>query len=729
MSRGFFSDSWHRVADIRAGLLPSVRTHAQHYRGEPWQVLRDGLSTRFFRVRPEAWRFVVRLDPSRTIEEVWRICLEEDPDATPGQEEAIQLLAQLHSMGLLYFMNRPDSFRIFARGERHRRRELLARISSFISIRIPLIDPEPFLKKLSPAFRLAVGPAGFFLWLAALGFGAKAAMEHAGEIGRQTDNVLAPGNLGWLYTALLLMKLFHELSHAAFCNRFGGEVHSLGVMFMIFTPLPYMDASESWTFRDKRERMLVGAAGIFADLFTASMAAMAWTHTAPGILHGLAFNLMLIGSVSSLMFNANPLIRFDGYYIFADALEIPNLYTRARGLWLHWAEKFLFGAPHPAAPGAGGGKEAFWLAAFGLASVCYQGVVCVSIVAFVADRWFIGGLLVGGMMFATLVVFPLGKLIRHLAYGQSLAPCRRRAALVAGSMTCALLAVIGLIPAPRGILAPGIVEAESLSMVYAQTAGLLKRVSLRSGERVAKGCVLVELENRELDLDISATKAQVAELTALKLLVLRRSIADLLPVAERLANLEARLKDLESRKNRLSVRAELSGVWVAPVLEERMGVFLREGEVLGTILDPSVCRFTAVISQERASDIFEELRKHSGTALSGKIRLRGEACDALPASEIAVIPWERRELPSAALGWFGGGEIAISSGREDQHRGAAGRTAAEAFFEARARMTPAITRPFFHGQSGVLRIELAPTPLAAQALRALRQVLQKRYRL
>ena len=159
----------------------------------------------------------------------------------------------------------------------------------------------------------------------------------------QSQGLLAPSNLVYLYLCLIVLKVFHELGHAAMTKRFGGEVHVMGVMFLVFTPLPYMDASASWAFRNKWHRILVGSAGMIVELFFASIAAWFWVYSGEGAVKSIAFNVMMIGSISSLFFNGNPLTRLDSYYILSDWLEIPNLGERAKKQWFFCIEKFFFG--------------------------------------------------------------------------------------------------------------------------------------------------------------------------------------------------------------------------------------------------------------------------------------------------------------------------------------------------------------------------------------------------
>ncbi len=330
-----FSESWHRVAGLKVSLHPTVIVRKQLFRGETWYVIQDPFNNQYARLRPEAHDFVIRLRPDRTVGEVWEECLNRHPDDAPGQEDVIQLLTQLYFANLIYSQMPADSAKMFERYKRRRQREIKSKLLSIMFIRLPLFDPDNILKKLVPLFRLLISPVGAVVWIAVVGAAIKLLVDRFDTATSQVQGVLSPDNLVLLYVGLVVLKTLHELGHAAVCRRFGGEVHTLGVMLLVFTPLPYMDATSSWSFRSRWQRALVGGAGMLTEVLVAALATFAWAYTGPGAIHSLAYNMMFIASVSTVVFNANPLLRFDGYYILSDLLDIPNLHTRSRSHLRH----------------------------------------------------------------------------------------------------------------------------------------------------------------------------------------------------------------------------------------------------------------------------------------------------------------------------------------------------------------------------------------------------------
>ena len=155
-----FSESWHRVAGQRLSLRPSVRARRQTFRGEPWVVLDDPFNNQFYRLRPEAYEFVARLGPDRTVEEAWRECIERFPGNAPGQEAVIQLLSQLYHANLLHYPTATDASALFERQRKQAQRETRSRLLNIMFARFPLLDPDRFLVRTLPVVGKLISPAG-----------------------------------------------------------------------------------------------------------------------------------------------------------------------------------------------------------------------------------------------------------------------------------------------------------------------------------------------------------------------------------------------------------------------------------------------------------------------------------------------------------------------------------------------------------------------------------------
>jgi len=714
-----FSDSWFKVAKLHASLNSSVEIQKQLYRGETWYVVRSSFGGEFYRITPETYDFIATLTTDVTIEEHWERFLDQYEGAAPTQDEVIHVLSDLYAHNLLYFKNVPNVGHIFERRTEKKRKERVNALISLLSIKIPLFNPDSLLTSLSPLFKYLFGFPAFIIWLVVIIFGGKAAVGEWSQIADASQGMLAPGNLVFMYAALVIMKLAHESAHAAATKHFGGSVRTVGLMFLVLTPLPYMDASDSWFFQERRQRMLVSAAGMLFDLFAAALAAMIWAATGDGAVHGVAFNVMILGSISSIFFNGNPLIRFDAYYLLADLLEIPNLYERARQIWFYLFERYLFNVKLGEIP-AEDTREGCWLILYGAASFIYRCILSVTILLLVADRFLFLGVLLFFVSLVVGVVLPIKRFMTFLSGSQRLFGVRGRAVAISALMAIVVVVLVGFIPLPRTIYAPGIVELVGYKKVYAATEGRLERIYIKNGDFVKKDQVIAELSNYDLDRDLDVTVSRISQNETMKQKAHFEATADLKPLMERGTLLHDQLKHLKQRKSELQVIAESAGIFVSPSILSYQGRWLKRQTQIGSLVAEGDAKFLAVVSQDQAFDLFKEKYYH------GLVKLFGSPKHPLLISGIAVNPYQKDELPSAALGWLGGGEVAVSTTDRS------GKKTTESFYELSGTLKPQndpVSPKVLHGRAGILRISLPSQTFFHLAIMKVRQTLQKRYKI
>jgi putative peptide zinc metalloprotease protein len=709
-----FSESWYRIAGQRISLRPDVIVQRQSFRGQRWFVLQNPFSNQFFRLRPAAYEFVARLQRDRTVQEVWQQCLDRFPDTAPGQEAVIQLLSQLYFANLLQYDAGADTAQLFRRYERTRQRETRARLLNIMFMRFPLLDPDQFLVRTMPLARAIISPLGALLWLGIVGYALKLVVDNWSALREQSQGVLAPGNLFLLYTGMVLSKTVHEFGHAYFCRRFGGQVHVMGIMLMIFTPMPYVDATSSWGFRKRWHRVLVGAAGMIVELFLAALATLVWANTGPGALHSLAYNMMFVASVSTVVFNINPLLRYDGYYILSDLLEIPNLFQKSLAHLKHLAERYLFGVKKSESPSQSN-LEKMWLTVYGLASNVYRVVVFSGILLFVADRFLLIGIIMAAVCLVSWVMVPAIGFIRYLSASPALERQRLRAVCVSGALAAVLIVLFDVIPFPNHFRAPGVLKARSWTDVINEAPGQVSSILTPPGSKVSRGQALVQLTNEPLELEIAAAQASYAEVEARLRQAQQDDTANLKPLLSRLESVEKRLQRLQRDKSALSVKARQDGIWVAPQAKEHLGRWLVRGTSLGLIVDPSAFEFTATVAQVDGDSLFA--RRLAGA----QARLYGQSESPLVLGPLTIVPADQNKLPSPALGWMAGGEVRVA------HDDPQGLHAAEPFFEVRAPIEASTHAALLHGRAGKIRFDLGSEPLLPRWLRRLRQLLQQRY--
>ena len=374
-SEPFLSSSWYRVARLRPKLRDHARIRRHRYRGRIWYVLDDRLSSRVHRLSPSAYIFVALMDGRRTVDDLWSNVVRQNGESAPTQDEIVHLLAQLHASDLLQSDISPDSLEVFDRFVTQKRTRLKQMLLNPMSLRLPIFDPDPFLERTLPLVRPLLGWFGGLLWFAVVIPALVLAAGRWSELSENvTDRLLATENLLLLSLVFPVVKLLHELGHGYATKVFGGAVHEFGIMLIMGMPTPYVDASSSSGFRNKSRRALVGAAGMIVEVFVAALALHVWRIAEPGAVRTLCFNVITVAGVSTLIFNGNPLMRYDGYYILIDVLEIPNLASRSAQLWRAMVDKYAFRVADARIP-AGAPGELKWLVSYAPAAFMYRSTI------------------------------------------------------------------------------------------------------------------------------------------------------------------------------------------------------------------------------------------------------------------------------------------------------------------------------------------------------------------
>lgn len=708
-----FDESWHRVESRCVRLRPGVEIFPQRFRGQRWYVVRDALGNRFFRIRPPAYRFICEMERSATVGEAWDSTLDNSAEEAPGQGEIVQLLSQLYQSGLLRSDSEGDVAAVFATQQKEHRRQVAGQWANLLFIRIPLINPDRFLQRTLPMVSWMITRTGFFVWLALLAFGAKDLVENWSEFRAETGGLLGADNLPWLYAAIIVIKGLHEFGHGYFCRKYGGEVPQMGIMLLLFNPLPFVDASSSWAFREKSKRALVAAAGMIVEIFLASVAAIVWANSGEGLVHTVAYNVVITASVGTLLFNLNPLLRFDGYHILSDLLEVPNLQGRATRTALYMVEKYFFRLPSSTNP-ADTKTETFWLVFYFVAAFIYRILLLVGILLLVSHWFFVIGMLLAvGFAFMWLVM-PVVKAVKYLWSSPRLEARRGRAVGLSLVLFLALFSLIAFVPMPNHFRAAGVVRSDPFAHVFAGTAGVVGEIIAPSGTMVVAGQPLIRLTNFEMEREIelvnmSLRVAQIQQRAALEFDPVRH-----LSLEGYLTATRARLAKLAAEKEALVVKSPAAGRWIAPEMITVVGATLQRGTELGVVQGEDSHYLAAEVRQEDVARLF------GGNVNGTGVKVRGQEQYTLAVSDLQAIPADRDPASQDPKKRGRGGIAGL-----DPRRVA---PSTEPIFEVRAILVPQSECYLVHGQQAVARLDLPWEPLLTQWVRTLRQLFQRNYR-
>ena len=494
----------------------------------------------------------------------------------------------------------------------------------------------------------------------------------------------------------------------------------MGVMFLVFVPLPYVDASSAWAFRKKWYRAVVGMSGVMVELAGAAIAAIIWANTSTGTLHSIAYNVIFVASISTLVFNGNPLLRFDAYYVLSDLLEIPNLSHRSKHYLSYLVKKHgwrLKGLRNPAHSFG----ERIWFVFYGIASTAYRVFICIRILLFLNDRLpealFI---LVPFFAFSAIIAWvlvPIGKFIRYLATDGELAKTRGRAVTSTLVTLALMIAYLGILHMPDHCRIEGIVEPVNLAVVHAESDGFVTEF-LPSDQLVAPGgSPLIKAVNPSLKAEQKGLLATLRNLQIRQRVAQMQEIAAAQILAEQIQALQEKIARVDSQLSSLHLKPVLSGTWISPDIEKTEGTYLHRGEPIGLIAGLDNVRIRATAGQNLAAILVEQAYEQL------EIRVKGRPDVMLTGKIEAIFPAGQQVLPSEALGYAVGGSMPTVL--QDPN----GIRTAEKFFEIRIRPTPDCPVRLLSGQRVVARFQLPSKPLAAQWWRSARQLFQRRFRI
>jgi putative peptide zinc metalloprotease protein len=714
MSAGsFLSSSWYRVA----GLRPKLREHASlsrhRYRGRSWYVIHDHATGRAHRLSTASYMIVGGMDGTRTADRLWHEAATRLGEEAPNQDEFIQLLAQLHSADLLQSEVTSDSAELLERAEKVDRAKWVGNILNPLAVRMRFWHPDKFFERTLPLVSWLVGWRGGLLWLIVVLPAIILTAQHWQELSENaSDRILAVDNILMMGVSFLVLKTLHELGHGYAVKAFGGTVHEIGVIFLVFAPMPYVDASAASEFRSKWQRALVGAAGMIVEVFVASLALYVWLAVEQGFVRALAFNAMVVAGVSTVLFNGNPLLRYDGYYILADVLEIPNLAQRAGRYWGYLVDRYALRAEDlpefVATPG-----ERIWLLLYAPASFLYRTFVIFAIALFIASEYLAVGVVVALWGILTGIALPIGKALWHVATSPRLQRNRAHAVLVTCSFILVSAIVLFSIPAPLYTTTEGVVWLPENANVRAGTSGFVRRLLVEPGSIVSIGQALVESEEPTLKTEIEILQARVVELEA-KLASERftdRAKAEI--TITELGHARVELATATVRAERLISRSRGDGIFAVVNPQDLPARFAREGQLIGYVLPPGSRIVRATVGQDDIDLVRNRLERTF-------IKLAERLDEQILARVVREVPAGREDLPSKALGGTGGGMLPVDP-RDSQ-----GTKTLQRVFQLDIELPSDVAAAAAFGSRAYVRFELHWEPIGQQIWRRARQLVLAR---
>lgn len=674
------------LLESRPRLRPLNITY-QRLDGRAVYVVENPVSSAFYRVGEREFRFMSCLDGTRSIVDILTYLDRVEPESAIDLGSAMRFLEMLRGDGLL---DEPDP------GGRAPKPSWLDRLGGLMFLRISFGNPDRFFAWLSRWLGWAVHPVAWLGGLALIVVGGLALTRNADRMRDASLGILAPQHWLWFAVIFVVLRVIHESWHGLVSRRLGARVRDVGVVLILFFPIGYTDVTSSWGLPSRWHRFLVSCAGVFVELCIAAAAALVWTGTGPGLANTLAWQVVLTAGVSSLLANANPLMRFDGYYMMTDVLDLPNLATRSQILTRACFRRFLLGMKGQQIPSL---RDRGWRAAalYAPASLVWRILLMVNILAAAGALMRGAGVLLVCVSVAAWSHRPLLQAWRWVA---SMSWGARAGAAVRMLIPVGATAAVMLIPWRAAAVEPALIDWADRSDVYAGCAGVLQTLPVRPGSHVEAGNELARLDNPELEPEVELLRMRVEREELRTRVALREG--DMPEWSATQASRDALADELahaEERASRRTVTAPAAGVVYDHRLDRRVGQYIKEGERLLTLGHPTDREAVVLISQERHA--------RYGLRHGDPVEVWIPEHDATWTGIVASMsPAARRQVEQPALTALGGGHLEVRS--QDRE----GYELQDPQFEVRVRLSGEGVAGLHAGERGYVRGgEGSPVPL------------------
>lgn len=585
------------IGSLRPRLRADLRFTFQEFGGERTCVLEDPVASKFHRVGLAEYRLMRLLDGRRTFSEATARAAIDSGFEGLDEGKALSLFRWLVQNRLVDPEGGIPS-EVVLEGKGRRVRAGVRNAFNILFIKVPFGSPDRFFRAVAPPLGWLCGRAVFLLWTLVVLAGLVTVLLNGDRLREGAEGILGPDNWIWLGVVWLVLKLWHEFWHGLVCRHLGGAVREWGALFVLFMPLGYVDASSSLRFPSKWRRIQVAAAGMYGEFFLAAVAAIVWSQTSPGIVNTISLNTMVMGSVVTLFFNLNPLMRFDGYFILSDWLEIPNLGTRANHLLKRVSKKWILGV-RDLPPVEWTLRDTAILLVYGILSFLWRILIVVTLS--VAATHLFGG---GGLILAVIALLfwsvpPLLKLFGYLFVDSGGERVRLRVALSRILLIGLSFYWIGFIPSRTTLSVEAVVEPAAESVLRAEAPGFVERIAVREGSEVREGDLVLELGNPELRLVRDTLAARIERQRArMRLARTSGQTADFEAEAAVLLGLEKQLAERDGWLESLRMEAPRDGEVMRAGLERLEGTYVRTGDELMRIVRRDSLELVLPVRQE-----------------------------------------------------------------------------------------------------------------------------------
>ena len=570
-------DQW---LSSKFSLRSELKFDTRSEKGKPFVVIEDPVRSKFFQVGVDEFDFISSLDGQKTagdiVNELHGVAEEK---LTP--EQAVTICQWLVQSNLVLSDSFDSSKRLGSQANAIDKQKLMGWLNP-ISFKVTLFNPNNILSACQRAFSWLFSGWFLVLWLVTGGYAMSVLFGRWDDLGNASAGILSGTSWISLLVFWLLLKVVHEFAHGLACKKYGGEVPEAGVLFLLFTPMAFVNVTSMWRFSSRWHRIVVAAAGMYVELFISFVALIVWSRC-DGMMADMAYNVFLMASITTILFNANPLMRFDGYFILSDLLNVPNLYPKGTRWFGDRSRHWFFGTPK--ATGLFSAEEGTVVRIYGTMAWFWKWSISVGLIIAASVMFNGAGLLLGIIGAVLWIGLPVFNQLKSMFGAEAKIPysLRRTAiscAVCAGALACLFL----VLKAPATKSAPAIVRFSDETVIRAAADGFADEILVVSGQQVRQGQELVRMHNDDLDIEIKELVAQLESAQIQSRIHRQNGDLSLARVElETVAGLEIQLAEKRQQRDALVLRSPISGRVFQRNLSDMNGSFIKRGDAVMSV--------------------------------------------------------------------------------------------------------------------------------------------------
>ena len=597
---GSGEDQW---LDTRLTLRSELKFDARNQDQASFVVIEDPVRSKYFQIGDREYRFIASLDGKRTPRQIIETLNQTDvgKDNFLDEESAKTICQWLVQSNLVFAESMDNAKRLNQQAGALRRAQLMGVLNP-ISCKFKLFNPNQILKAIQPGVQWLFSTWFFMLWCCVAGYALTQIYTHWDQMGAASRGILSGYGWLWLLILWLVLKVVHEAAHGIACRRYGGEVPEAGVLLLLFTPMAYVNVTSMWRFPNRWHRMVVAAAGMYVELFISFLALITWTRTT-GIIADVAFHVFIMSSVTTILFNANPLMRFDGYFLLSDLLCVPNLYTKGTKWFGDRLNSLFFGLPKT--PNLCGAHERRRVAIYGCLAYFWKFSISISLIIGAGVLFHGAGLILSAVGVALWIGLPIYKNLQSVFGPTAKHPVRP----IRIGISCIFVALIGIsffsiLKAPATKSSPAIVQFADETVIRAAANGFIEQLMVKDGDEVKAGQVLVRLSNPNLKNEVVELERLAEEaLTQSRIYKKQNELAQAMAEIKKYEELSSQVIEKREQAAGLNVEAPFDGFVFQRNLEHKIGSFAKRGDPILNVAQRQTKEIVVSIDQRDLESI------------------------------------------------------------------------------------------------------------------------------